>query len=286
MTSSTHREAAKEVGSPARCRWSATVVMGLVCLLAMGSVAPAGDVHVWILAGQSNAPALEAPLLTNLNAKHPTYSNVMVTHAQGGTSLHPAYTKRPTWHPSVSGKMYDGMISAVNTQLSSITAAGDTPIIAGMFWMQGEQDAKATNIHAGLQPPPQPDAANLYGQHLQDLIAATRTDLGVPDLMVVIGETTVGDDPSITYPVSDYNTNYGEFDLLPVVQAQQANVAASDVDVYLVDTDESQLGSDYVHFSPAGIDQLAYDMVQVPEPASLALLAVGGLLLVRRRRGA
>ncbi|MFW5841288.1 MAG: sialate O-acetylesterase, partial [Planctomycetota bacterium] len=215
-------------------------------LLFLAAGAKAGEVNVWIVAGQSNADGLvnkdtgtTGPIPTAVDSIIGGSNHVYVHHSGGGTSLHPGYTVRPSWHPSVPGQMYADLVVKLDATLTDIRANGDTPVIRAMFWMQGEQDAKASNIHAGLAPPPQPEAANNYDVYLKDLIAAVRGETGAANLPIIIGETTLGDDPDITYPISDYNTPYGEMDYTPIIQAKQAAVAAGDPWAVLVDTDVS-----------------------------------------------
>ena len=270
---------------------SAKLAALLAGLLA-AAPAMAGEVNVWIVAGQSNAPGLVDdgsggnPLLNQLNSRVPG-AHVTVSHGQGGTSLDPSYTVRPTWHPSVRNKKYDALRNELAAALAAITAAGNTPVIRGMFWMQGEQDAKAGNVGGGLAPPAQPAAANNYGQHLRDLIAAIRADTGVADLPFIIGLTSLGDDPAIALPGA-YDTPYGQFDYLPVIQQNQMAVAAADPFAALALTDPSMLGPDYKHLTPAGHALLAERMVDayiaIPEPASLGLLLLAATALRPRRR--
>ncbi len=262
-------------------------------LAATADTTQAKQVNVWLVAGQSNAPGLVDdgaggnPIVGQLNARYPGHQHVTVLKARGGTALHPAYNIRPSWHPSVSDGMYDELIDEYNLTANGILAAGDTPVLRGLFWMQGFQDAKTGNASGGLPPPPQPAAAECYDRHLQDLIAALRSDTGVGNLPVVIGETTVGDDPAFGDDGSNYTTKYGTCDNTPIVQAHQRKVARLDPNVSFVDTDLSQLGPDHVHYSAAGHAKLAHDMVQaIPESSGVVIVATGLAGLLRRRRRA
>ncbi len=260
----------------------------VLALLAVCIPATAGaeDVWVWLVGGQSNAPGLvettdgRAPLSDHLNAKYPGVTHELPLYGDGGTSLHPDFDSfGPSWHPSLMDGVNDSsdsslyrLLNEYQNTLNSITAAGDTPVTKGFFWMQGYQDSKSGGTH-----PPQPNASDNYDTRLAALIERVRLETSIPDLPVVIGETCVGPDP-----------DYGEAAYAPVVQAAQAFVAANDPYVWLAETDVSQLGPDDTHFTPDGHYELAGDMVAlIPEPTSLCLLAVGGgIALIRRRRNA
>ncbi|MFP4054540.1 MAG: sialate O-acetylesterase [Phycisphaerae bacterium] len=263
-----------------------TVLIALATLLAvlcLPQAAPAEEVWVWIVGGQSNAGGLvdtpdgRTPLADGLNAKYPGIVHSLALHGDGGTSLHPNYSAfGPSWHPSKMDGVNDQndsslyrLLSKVETEMSAIAAAGDTPIVKGFFWMQGYQDSKSGGNH-----PPQPDASDNYDTRLQELIARVRSETGIPDLPVVVGETLVGEDPS-----------YGAADYAPVVQAAQAWVASQDSQVWLAETELWQISDDDTHFTSDGFYKLGTDMVAlIPEPMTLSVLAVGGMLLTTRRQ--
>ncbi len=194
------------------------------------------------------------------------------------------------WSPDSSGEAFDLLISNVLAAQTNLINAGETPRIAGLFWMQGESDAKSgiVGTPSFSPPPPQPSTANAYEANLTNFIASVRNDLGVTDLPVFIGEINIGDNPAITNPVSDYNTIVGQWDFTPTIQAAQAAVAGTDPNAYLIETDSLGHISDFVHFDQAGQVALgeafaASYLATIPEPSCLILLATGMVTLCSSR---
>jgi len=208
----------------------------------------------------------------------------LVKVAVGGTTL----LQRPgsDWSPNSSGELYDRLVNNVSSAMSSLQADGKTPILAGLFWMQGESDGKSGNLAGGQTPPRQPETADAYEANLSEFIARVRTDLAVADLPVFVGQIKIGDDPSIiTDPDSNFNTPFGEWDGTPTIQAAQNAVAGADPRTYLVPTDSFSLGDDFLHFDQAGQLDLgeafanAY-LQEVPEPSPGVLMLIGLVTLV------
>jgi len=186
------------------------------------------------------------------------------------------------WSPDSSGEAFDLLISNVLAAQTNLIGAGETPRIAGLFWMQGESDAKSGIVGTpGFSPPPpQPSTANAYEANLTNFIASVRNDLGVADLPVFVGKINIGDNPAITNPVSNYNTVVGQWDFTPAIQAAQAAVADADPNAYLIETDQLNPISDFVHFNQPGQVALgeafaASYLATIPEPSCLILLATG-----------
>jgi len=191
--------------------------------------------------------------------------------------------ERPTeldWSSNSTGEGYDLLISNVLAAQSNLIAAGKTPRIAGLFWMQGESDGKSGVGSGRYGPPPQPASANAYATNLTDFIASVRTDLSTAEMPFFIGEINIGDDPSFTSPVSDYNTKFGTWDYTSTIQAAQAAVANADPLSYLIETDQFSLGNDFLHFNQAGQLDLgeafaAAYLATVPDPSCFLLFATG-----------
>ena len=205
--------------------------------------------------------------------------------SQGGTTLAP-FSGRTDWSPDSPGELYDKLIRNVNEATAAIISRGDTPQLAGMFWMQGESDGKSSG---GGFHPPQPVTANAYEGRLTEFIAKVRGDLSHPELPFFIGEINIGDNPAITVPESNYNTSFGAWDYTPTIQTAEAAVAAADPRVHFVGTQEFSLLPDFLHFDQAGQLDLGEAFAKsylatVPEPSSCCLLLVSVITLFGFKR--
>lgn len=136
--------------------------------------------------------------------------------AANGTSL------ATRWMPGQndSEALYAWMIEKVNSSLDQLRGLGYQPTVAGFVWIQGEGDAGAQ------------DRALAYGANLTTLVSALRTDLGVPNLPVVLNELH-----------ADVARVYRN----EVRQGQRA-AAAADPNMHIVNGDDLGLLSDSVHF--------------------------------------
>jgi alpha-galactosidase len=200
------------------------------------------------------------------------------------------------------GTHYNLMVNAMQEALSDVATryAGQTIEIEGLLWHQGWNDrANLTQVaddntrFAGLAVPE-------YESNLNHLIADLRSALETPDLKVVIGTSGMGDD-SIFDPANRENPN---FKIKPNAFAQDlvaAQLAVGDADANAAAVDTHPFWRD-ASVSPANQiehwnrngesyyligESMGEAMVTlVPEPSSLGLLALGGLVLMRRRRHA
>jgi hypothetical protein len=154
--------------------------------------------------------------------------------------------------------------------LSDVAAAqqsyGQPTQVAAFFWMQGESDAEYEST------------ADAYEANLISLIAAVRASFNNPNLPFIYGR--IGDQSGLPY--------------LSTVRAAQDAVAQLIPNVYEVDTDGLPLRPDNLHYTSDGEIELgnlfASGMMNlasaVPEPTSIGMLVVAGLLGGRRgRRG-
>lgn len=156
-------------------------------------------------------------------------------------------------HWNKGDPLYDDMLARFNSAKALLEDGGaNTVTLKGLFWLQGETDD-----------------ANTYVQNFSNFIADVRNDYGVGDLPVFSGVFV--DNPAFA----------------GVVSAHQA-VAAADPNVYYVDT--SGASSVYgVHFTSTGMLDVggryanSY-LVNIPEPATLSVMVLGSLSLLRRRR--
>ena len=94
----------------------------------------------------------------------------LVKHAIGGTSLH------SDWNPP-KGKLYAGFATKTDAAVKALKAEGKTVDVAGMLWMQGEQDSKDSD---------NPGPANAYEKNLRNLIATVRKAYN-PEMPFIIG---------------------------------------------------------------------------------------------------
>jgi len=131
----------------------------------------------------------------------------------------PATNLAFNWKPSGTGTIssaegyyYNVFQETANAAINNLIAAGKSPAIAGMLWMQGESDALNTSM------------ANAYEANLRNLIGAVRTDFATPTMPFILGRITtlwgttanntkvrtaedaVGADPTLT-SVSTFSTD-------------------------------------------------------------------------------
>ena len=181
-----------------------------------------------------------------LNGLFPGDDIYLVKYANGGT------TQAVGWNPNGSGVEYNMFKSAAFAALQNLTSAGKSPEIAGMIWMQGESDALD-------------GYASAYEDNLRNFISEVRDDFGVPDMPFALGRI-------ITYWGS-------EADNATVRDAQVA--VAEDTDhVAWIDTDDLSWDGAYDgHYGTEGQiilgQRFAGKIVQLPEPSTLLLLAIG-----------
>jgi len=202
---------------------------------------------------------------------------VIVKVANSGKRL--AQGSGEDWNSASTGEAYDDLIANVLAAQANLMAAGETPRIAGLFWMQGESDG-SSGSRTGAAVPPQPETADAYEANLTNFIASVRTDLSVPEMPFFVGKLNLGDDPAFPLPESDFNNRFGEGDFTPVIQAAQEAVADADPNSYLIETDQFGHIGDFVHFDQPGQIGLgeafaASYLATIPEPSCLILFATG-----------
>ncbi len=170
--------------------------------------------------------------------------------------------------PGAFGDAYgERLVAGINQATAAITGAGNTPVIRGLVWFQGESDAFDGGAAAG------------YGANFAQMISDLRTDLGIANLPVTVIQTST--------PVAGFNGT---------VQTAQADFVSGDANAVLVTTSDLGLNADNRHFESAEMltigeraGQAFYQsFVAVPEPAAgiwaaLALLSLCGWRRFRSR---
>lgn len=183
----------------------------------------------------------------------------LIKYARSGSSL------SGNWKPT-SGSDYVAFNATVTAGLNALALAGHTYEVTGMLWTQGENDAKNGRTAAQYE-------ADLNG-FIADIRGKYGTDLPFFISRLSSGQTEIDD------------VNPGG---LAQIRTAQHNVAVGDANAYLIDTDSFGLKNDSLHFNTSGQISLGEAFGQayisaVPEPSSLALLGLGGLYVLRRRR--
>jgi lysophospholipase L1-like esterase len=158
------------------------------------------------------------------------------------------------WNPNGSGSAYNTFKSRVNAAMANL--AGQSPVIAGMIWMQGETDANNITY------------ANAYSANLTNLIAKVRSDFSTPNMPFVVGRIT---DLSV----------YGFPGVAPVRTAQQT-VPGQVGHALWINTDDLDMNPDVPgHYIASGQIELGIRFANAlaPEPTTFALIGTGLLAL-------
>jgi hypothetical protein len=171
----------------------------------------------------------------------------LVKFAISGTTL------AADWNPDGTGTCYNRFKSRVDAAIADLTAAGKSPTVAGMIWMQGESDAKNH------------DYALAYGTNLTNFIADVREDFDTPDMRFVLGRST---------------TYYGTAEDSALVRYAQEAIPLEVSNTACFATDDLQQAYGGHYGTQGQIDlgiRFADQFIQTPEP-SLLVLALTGLL--------
>ena len=190
----------------------------------------------------------------------PDQNIVLVKATHGGSNLHTGW--------AAGGSNYTNFINTANAAIDAVELNGDNPILMGMIWVQGESDTGNG------------DATN-YGTNLTNLISRVRTDLfGGADAPFVFSQLSDNQYNSLGTGVT-------------AVRAGQLSVSQTVANTAMVVTDDDLLfttrSGDRIHFDANGQinlgNALGAEMVAlVPEPSSLIVLGLGGVMLLSRRR--
>ncbi len=152
--------------------------------------------------------------------------------------------------------------------------------IPGDYDLDGDSDADDIDLMFAAQPPANPNL--LFDETNDGVIAATDTDVLVHTLVATgLGNGTQYGDSDL-----DGTVGFNDFSLLALWYGQAGGWAKGDYDgdTTVGFNDFSLLALYYGQGAPAPAPALA--PVAAPEPATMALLALGGVALIKRRRRA
>ena len=180
----------------------------------------------------------------------------LIKHAKGGTKLtaEPLSYEVTSWHPGTNstdtsawGVEFATFVHTVTNALAALRAQGDTPILSGMLWVQGEADA--TDAQTGAA----------YEQNLTRFILRIREQFGAPDL------------PFVCAQILPYQTRPGSAAVRQALADidQDSGSPAAMPHVFTVRTEGLGVNTDAVHFNTPG--QLALGTLLSESMASRGL---------------
>jgi hypothetical protein len=148
----------------------------------------------------------------------------------------------------------------VNTALNSLS--GQNPTVAGMIWMQGENDSTL------------PAYAAAYADNLTSLVNAARSDFNAPDMRFVTARISK----------MTQNAGWATPDNCKLVRDAQQNISTRVSNSASFNTDDLQWAF-YGHYGTAGQIELGlrfanFMYVPVPEPSTFVLGGMGFLGLI------
>lgn len=192
----------------------------------------------------------------------PDQNILVIKGTHGGSNLHTGW--------SATGTNYLNFQTTVADALAAVDANGDTAIMQGMIWVQGEADAGNTTH------------ANNYQTNLIDLIDRVRDDFFGGD-----------DAPFVLSRLSDnqYTTLGASQNAVRAAQAAIPGLVSNTATVFTDDDALYTTRADIIHLDANGQinlgSALAHEIValSVPEPRSGMLLLIAALALVAVARG-
>lgn len=202
----------------------------------------------------------EITLGSTLLAANPDTTYALIKYGDAGKNLHTQF-RAPYPGDLDGGTNYLAMRLTFDTALQALVAAGYTPEIIGMVWLQGESDASTL---AG---------AEAYDENLTDFVSDMRSHYG-EDLPFVIG--------GIGYTTAAYRDT---------VMAGQMSVADAMPNVSYFDNDDINSAVPYNHLLHFETPQMqiigqryATELLAIPEPSITASLGFAGIVLLIRVR--
>lgn len=169
----------------------------------------------------------EAEFFRQWQLAHPGVSVYLVKMGVDSSPMSPSGPE-DSWLPS-AGELFDDLTAFVADAKSELIAGGKTPVVRGVLFMQGEEDAEESS------------ESSAYESNLESFIDEFRSSIGDSSTRFVIAR------------ILDRRT-YSS-----VVRAAQENVADSDGLADWFDTDFYPQTSDTRHYTDPGLVALGYD---------------------------
>ncbi len=175
-----------------------------------------------------------------------------------------------------AGKQYDGDVRNAKTVLSELDTYYPDAVgyeVAGFFWWQGDRD-RYTAGHAAR-----------YEQNLVHLIGQLREDFDAPDAKFVcatLGQTVIGATGNEGL-VLDAQFAVSDAEKYPQFEGDVATVYSNPLSMGGASNSHYNRNAEtYMNVGEAMGEAMV--TLIVPEPSSLALLSLGGLMMLRRRK--
>jgi len=189
----------------------------------------------------------------------------IIKYAYTGQSLEIGYNS-PNGTSTGTGVAWDAMIATYSDALQDIVDRGDTPVLRGFFWTQGESDALdgyALNYESN------------FTAFISDLEAELSSNYDTTNLRYVTAQTALNIGASAT------NIN--------LVRNAQTSVMNSISNGTYFDTESfgRRSSSDIIHFNADGYNAMGVAFTEyylAPEPCSSVLALIGGMILTIRRQ--
>lgn len=189
--------------------------------------------------------------------------------ARNGTAI--SNQEPINWYPGADpaggvvfdGSLYGDFVVWANARLAEITGAGDTPVVKGLFWFQGERDVVVTS------------GVTSYQTNFENLVYRFRDDFGAQLPIVATNIREVGSNASLRAAVNQAMDAAAASDpLLSVVSP--ANLPwRSATDLHLSDPGYAQL-------APLWADAML--ALQIPEPSTGAMVIATVLSIAGTQR--
>jgi hypothetical protein len=187
---------------------------------------------------------------------HPDRKIALIKHAHSGTNLY------AQWNPGANsadtahwGPQFTTFVETVDKGLQALRDQGYTPVIRGMIWHQGENDA-----YGGVN-------SDNYGKNLAHFIARVREQFHAPDLEFVYAYILPSDKTASTYPgratVQQAEHDVAEGSGSPLAVKGARVVATSDLGYRANDPGMTgNLANDYIHIGTPGQLELGKRMAE------------------------